>query len=368
MKLTIIGLVILLTGCAENKAFQSVADGKNGSSCSASAVAGGTLVKCSDGSENFIANGVNGTNGSSGLKGDKGNDGINGINGTNGSNGIVGQNGSNGANGVNGTNGKDGTQLVLTSGTPVNTLGVDNDLYIDKNNYNLYKKVSGAYVFQGTLKGADGLSFHSSNTNPVNSFGYNGELFYNITSYDVFKKVNGVWTLVSNLKGVKGDTGAQGLQGVQGVAGLMGLTGATGAQGLQGTQGASGQAGAQGNQGQQGNTGVSGAVGPMGPQGPKGNDGTCVNTPNLKIYSNIPQGTCHQLPGTSFYVYHSGTHIWFKRYSSCSHANDGVICERVSQYTVDGASSHCWIGNKQYTVMGTGSNLKVYETTHLTNN
>lgn len=325
--------------------------------------------------------GDKGEKGDQGVKGDKGDQGLAGLNGTNGKDGVNGTNGTNGANGSDGKDGKNGLNFYYGTGVPSNSFGVDEETHLDKSTLNLYKKVAGVWVLQGNIKGADGLNgtnglnFLSGTVNPAPTVGVDDELYYNVVTYDLFKKVAGVWTLVGNLKGPKGDKGDKGDQGIQGIQGLMGATGAQGLKGDKGDKGATGSTGATGAQGIQGQTGaqgIQGVAGPMGPQGPAGKDGkdgVCVATPNLKIYSNIPQNTCHQLPGTTFYVFHSGPHIWFKKYSNCSHGSneEGVLCARVSQYTDDGDSSVCWIGNKQYTVMGTGSSLKVYETTFTTN-
>jgi len=80
-------------------------------------------------------------------------------------------------------------------------------------------------------------------------------------------------------QGLKGDTGATGAQGPQGLKGDTGATGATGATGPQGIQGPQGDTGATGPQGLKGDTGATGATGAKGdtgatgPQGPQGIQG-----------------------------------------------------------------------------------------------
>ena len=96
-------------------------------------------------------------------------------------------------------------------------------------------------------------------------------------------------------QGLKGDTGATGAQGLQGLKGDTGATGATGPQGIQGPQGDTGATGAQGAQGIQGETGATGAAGAKGdtgatgPQGPQGIQGLKGDTGATGATG--PQGT-----------------------------------------------------------------------------
>ena len=235
-----------------------------------------------------------------------------------------------GINGTDGSNGSNGLSVLTGTVVPDNADGKDGDSYFDVVTKNYYVKESGAWVFKTNLNGAQGPK------------GDKGD------------------------QGLTGATGAQGPQGIQGPKGNTGATGATGAtgpmgpQGLQGIQGLKGDKGDKGDKGANGADGLQGPMGPQGPQGPAGTPGTV-----LKIYENIPQNTCHLLT-TGVYVWHSGKHIWFKKYSNCNHGQneEGIYCGQMAQYFDDGASTVCWIGKKQYTVMGTYQNLKVYEVTH----
>jgi hypothetical protein len=102
-----LAMVVLMSACGQGFRVVTGANGTNGtngSSCSVTAVPasspapnGGSLIACTDGTQNLLLNGTNGTNGT---------------NGVNGSNGANGSNGSNGTNGVNGTNGTNGTVVA----------------------------------------------------------------------------------------------------------------------------------------------------------------------------------------------------------------------------------------------------------------
>jgi len=57
-----------------------------------------------------------------------------------------------------GTNGTNGSVWRNGSGVPSNSLGADGDYYIDNDTSKYYLKVSGAYVLQGSFKGANGTT------------------------------------------------------------------------------------------------------------------------------------------------------------------------------------------------------------------
>lgn len=73
------------------------------------------------------------------IKGEKGDTG-----GT-GSTGATGATGAAGSNGSNGSNGADGATWYTGSGAPDDGTGVDNDLYLDTSNGDVYKKVAGSW-------------------------------------------------------------------------------------------------------------------------------------------------------------------------------------------------------------------------------
>ena len=148
----------------------------------------------------------------------------------------------------------------------------------------------------------------------------------------------------------KGEPGSSGQAGPQGPAGADGQAGAPGEQG------------AAGAQGPQGPAGPAGPVGPPGPKGDKGDQGP-PGAPGavLKVYSNIPYG-CSKLTD-QVWTYRNHSHVYFKNNDRCKHGPSPykVYCHKVAQYDQDGDSFVCWVGRKQFTVMGEGSELKIYE-------
>ncbi len=95
-------------------------------------------------------NGIDGTNGKDGIDGAPGKDGVDGKDGTNG------RNGSTGPKGETGAPGKDGSSFLTGKGIPSNTLGSNDDTYLDLEKFNLYVKEGGEWVIKGNIKGEKG--------------------------------------------------------------------------------------------------------------------------------------------------------------------------------------------------------------------
>ena len=182
------------------------------------------------------------------LKGSKGDTGAQGPKGD------TGASGPQGPKGDTGVAGKDGSGKTINSGNgqPNNSQGKDGDLYYDKGTGQLYYKDNGVWVplnlkgqkgdtgAQGP-KGDTGASGKLINGNgkPNNSQGKDGDLYYDKGTGQLYYKDNGVWVPL-NLKGQKGDTGAQGPKGDTGASGPQGPKGDTGARGPKGEPGNNG--------------------------------------------------------------------------------------------------------------------------------
>jgi Collagen triple helix repeat (20 copies)/Stigma-specific protein, Stig1 len=122
--------------------------------------------------------------------------------------------------------------------------------------------------------GVNGKTVLSGTVNPQNTVGSDDDFYINTNSNMIFgPKTGGAWPAGISLvgqQGPKGDTGATGPQGPIGPAGAVGpqgTQGPTGAVGPAGPQGLQGVLGATGTQGPQGPKGDTGAIGPQGPIG-----------------------------------------------------------------------------------------------------
>lgn len=71
--------------------------------------------------------------------------------GQRGATGAIGPTGATGPTGPTGATGATGSQFRSAMGAPSNALGADNDVYLDLDNGNVYKRTSGSYVLQGVL-------------------------------------------------------------------------------------------------------------------------------------------------------------------------------------------------------------------------
>ena len=122
---------------------------------------------------------------------------------------VRGEAGASGQDGAQGDPGAviigEGADVLTGDGPPSDSIGVDNQLYLDNIASTLYKKITGHWILQTTLKGQTGP------------------------------------------KGDKGDKGDIGNQGIPGTAGAQGVDGAPGAAGPAGANGAAGPAGADGS-------------------------------------------------------------------------------------------------------------------------
>src|SRR6185437_10250129 len=200
-----------------------------------------------------------------------------------------------------------GSQILAGAGIPSSSLGSNNDFYLDNSTGNYYKKISGTWTAQGSLRGPTGSPGATGPQGPPGPRGFNGtngaqglpgpqglpgivgqpgsqiftdvgipnlslgsnnDFYLDTSSGNYYKKISGTWTAQGSLRGPPGSPGTQGPRGFNGTNGINGATGPIGPQGPRGFNGTNGINGAQGPQGD------IGPPGPIGPQGPRGFNGT----------------------------------------------------------------------------------------------
>lgn len=172
--------------------------------------------------------------------------GVVGPQGPQGIQGIKGDKGDQGDDGPQGPEGDPG-QIIIESGqilhgvgAPDNSLGEDNDLYINDTNQDVYFKTLGVWNLEFNIKGApgaagakgdkgdtgddgqdgpqgsqgiqgiagvDGKTIFTMSGIPDPSLGVNGDLTFRTTTSDLYKKIAGTWTIVANLQGLPGADG-----------------------------------------------------------------------------------------------------------------------------------------------------------------
>jgi len=103
------------------------------------------------------------------------------------------------------------------AGVPDDAAGANGDYYLNQTNGDVYKRISGAYVLQGNIKGEDstvpgapGSVWRTSAGNPVDAIGINGDFYLNSLNGEYWLKAAGVYGLQGSIKGVAGDNGAPG--------------------------------------------------------------------------------------------------------------------------------------------------------------
>jgi hypothetical protein len=67
--------------------------------------------------------------------------------------------------------------------------------------------------------GANGATWYSGSGAPESGLGLNGDFYLRTSNYDVYKKVAGAWGVLLNIKGATGGTGGTGPAGEQGLTG-----------------------------------------------------------------------------------------------------------------------------------------------------
>ncbi len=172
--------------------------------------------------------GEKGETGATGPQGSSGKDGKDGIDGKTPYIGIDGcwwignidtgisargEDGKDGEDGINGIDGTDGNMWYFGSTDPSNTIGNNNDFYLNNKNWNIYQKSNNTWILVGNIKGQDGengdqgvagidgVTWLTGNINPSNDSGNNGDLYLNIISFDIFTKRDNMWMLLGNIKG-----------------------------------------------------------------------------------------------------------------------------------------------------------------------
>lgn len=122
---------------------------------------------------------------------------------------------------------------LLGEEPPINSIGLDADLYLNTKSSDFYSKKAGVWKFSGSLKGQTGVKgdkgdkgdiWYTGGSDPESSalLGKENDFFLNTLTSDVFQKQNNLWIKISSFKGVKGDKGDPGDAGKSGAIWLTG--------------------------------------------------------------------------------------------------------------------------------------------------
>lgn len=116
-----------------------------------------------------------------------------------------------GADGSVGETGNNGATWLTGETYPVDTNGSDNDLYLNTSTYDLFKKIEGAWVKVGNIKGESGSVWFSGTEQPTLSLGKVGDFYLETDRCVVWEYKSTGW--VENVC-LKGDAG-RGVESVE---------------------------------------------------------------------------------------------------------------------------------------------------------
>jgi hypothetical protein len=116
---------------------------------------------------------------------------------------------------------------LIGTAAPDNTVGNEQDMYLNSATSDVYQKINGAWTFAENVRGQTGAvgtqgqagsTLYNGTVDPSSSIqlGINGDYYLNTTTNDVFLKSNNLWSKVENIKGPQGQQGVQGLAGLNG--------------------------------------------------------------------------------------------------------------------------------------------------------
>ncbi|MFJ6707035.1 MULTISPECIES: hypothetical protein [unclassified Streptomyces] len=139
-----------------------------------------------------------------------------------------------GPQGAKGDTGPAGSRAYTGTTTPAGTLGVDGDLYVQRESttflgvtsetLSVWQRAGGAWTQQ--VPNVRGAAWYLNTTSTPSTSTKPGDLLLRTDTGDVFQRNASGWgSVVGNLKGPKGDTGTAGSTGATGTAGKDGAPG-----------------------------------------------------------------------------------------------------------------------------------------------
>ncbi|MET9253742.1 hypothetical protein [Streptomyces sp. NPDC003717] len=139
-----------------------------------------------------------------------------------------------GPRGAKGDTGAVGSRVYTGTAAPVSTLGVDTDLYVQRESTTFlgvtsetvttWQKTGGAWA--PVAPNVRGAAWYVNNATTASTLTKPGDMLLRTDTGDLWQRTASGWgTAVGNLKGPKGDKGDQGAAGAAGTAGAVGAPG-----------------------------------------------------------------------------------------------------------------------------------------------
>ena len=200
--------------------------------------------------------GAQGPQGDAGAQGVQGDTGPQGPQGEQGIQGIQGPAGNDGATGATGADGDDGATILHGTSNPT-TEGVDGDYFLNTNSNDFFgPKTAGSWGsaianFTGpqgpTGPGGSATQWRQASGVPSSGLGVDNDFYVDTDNWNVYQKQTGAYVQIGNIQGGVGATGPAGNDGNDGINGTNGSDGADGKTVLNGPDAPSGALGTDGD-------------------------------------------------------------------------------------------------------------------------
>ncbi len=115
--------------------------------------------------------------------------------------------------GRQGDNGTAGSIWYSGTGNPANNIGNNSDMYLNTITDSLFQKAGANWQRIAYVKGAQGSNgsvWLYGTINPASGIGNNNDVYLNTTTDSLFQKTANVWQRIASVKGAKGDNGGNG--------------------------------------------------------------------------------------------------------------------------------------------------------------
>lgn len=106
---------------------------------------------------------------------------------------------------------------LFGAGEPAATLGEDGNLYLDTEDYTVWRKANGAWTKTADLSGTDGAAWHTGDALPAADLGADGDWYFRTANAGLYRKTAGAWAFQVDIDGEDGATWHSG-PGIPGAA------------------------------------------------------------------------------------------------------------------------------------------------------
>lgn len=117
---------------------------------------------------------------------------------------------------MRGSAGQNGKSIRFGNGSPIASLGNDDEAYLDLSSFKIHTKLSGSWTAGQIFRGNDGLngkSIRFGNGIPSDADGQDDEIYLDLSNFKVHSKAAGTWGAGQVFRGNDGNNGNNGADG-----------------------------------------------------------------------------------------------------------------------------------------------------------